>query len=389
MAARKKKHSRKGDRKVRVDFRRNRHSRARQQNLTHEMLDNEVLAEDATNVERVTTRSELSRRRTVVGAESDGDQLIRSVDTEGCQRGRVRSFVGLNCVVHGEDQLDYECTIRGVLRTMAREGRNAVVTGDHVLFRQQGDEYQGVIERVEPRHGVISRGSQGKEHVIAANVDQVMIVASADQPELKPQLVDRFLITAERFEIRPVICINKIDLVDAATLLPSIRTWGRIGYQVVLTSTVDGRGMDQLRSLLQDRDTAFSGQSGVGKSSLLNAVDEGLNLKTAGVSDWSRKGTHTTRRARLVPLGFGGNVVDTPGIRQFELWDVGIEEVDGFFNEFRPFIAWCRFPDCSHQHEKHCGVKTAVEDGRISEARYRSYLRLRNEDVFQWSNPDN
>jgi ribosome biogenesis GTPase / thiamine phosphate phosphatase len=387
-AAKKKKRSGKGGRKVRVDFRRNRQTRARQQNLTHEMLDNEILAEDATNVERVTTRSEVSKRRTVVGVEADGEQLVRVIDSEGCQSGRVLSFIGLNCVVRSEAGDEYECTIRGVLRTMARESRNAVVTGDHVLFRQQGDDYQGVIERVEPRHGVMSRGSQGKEHIIAANVDQVLIMVSAAEPELKPQLVDRFLISAERLEIRPIICINKIDLASTSELLPAVRTWGRIGYQVVLTSTVDGRGIEQVRQFLTGRDTAVSGQSGVGKSSLLNVVDPSLHLKTANVSDWSSKGTHTTRRARLVPLSFGGSVVDTPGVRQFEIWDVGLEEVDGFFREFRPYIAWCRFPDCSHQHEKQCGVKCAVACGQIAEARYQSYLRLRIQDVFHWTDPE-
>jgi ribosome biogenesis GTPase len=386
-ARRKKNKSGKSGRKVRVDFRRNRHARARQQNLTHDLLDDQDLAEDAESGERVTTRSAASRRRTIIGVQAEGSQLVRSVDTEGCRPGRVLSFIGLNCVVRDEHGKDFECTIRGVLRTMARESRNAVVTGDRVLFRQQGDAYQGVIERVEPRHGVISRGSQGKEHIIAANVDQVLIVVSAAEPELKPQLVDRFLIMAERFEIRPIICINKIDLVTLADLLPWIRSWGRIGYQVVLTSTVNGCGVEEVRNLLVGRDTAVSGQSGVGKSSLLNSIDPSLELKTADVSDWSRKGTHTTRRARLVPLALGGTVVDTPGVRQFELWDVGLEEVDGFFLEFRPFIAWCRYPDCSHQHEQNCGVKAAVMTGQIAEARYQSYLRLRSEDIFHWSEP--
>ena len=373
--------------KIRVDLRKNSQARARRQNLTHELLNDADSAEDVNTGERVTTRSEQSRRRTVVGIETHGDQLLRAVDVEKCTAGRVISFIGLNCIVQSNDGREFECTIRGVLRSLARDSRNAVVTGDRVLFRQQGDDYQGVIERVEPRHGILSRGSHGREHVIVANIDQVLIVASAADPEFKPQLVDRYLVVAERHGIRPLICINKIDLVDPAILLKAVRIYGQIGYPVVLSSSKDGRGVRELRSFLQGRQTAVSGQSGVGKSSLLNHVDSDLQLKTADVSDWTGKGTHTTRRARLVPLTFGGWVADTPGIRQFELWDVPLAEVDGYFIEFRPFIARCRFADCSHIHETGCGVKMAVKNQFISDARYQSYLRLREEDIFVWKNP--
>ncbi len=256
---------------------------------------------------------------------------------------------------------------------MARDARNVVITGDRVLFRHEGDADQGVIERVEPRHGLLSRGSQGREHIIVANIDQVLIVGTAADPEFKPQLIDRYLISAERMGIQPIICINKIDLVDPRVLLPHVRAYGRAGYPVVLTCTRDGRGVAQLREMLAGRQSAVSGQSGVGKSSLLNCVDADLGLATADVSDWSRKGTHTTRRARLVPLSFGGWVCDTPGIRQFELWDVTLEEVDGYFLEFRPFLPYCRFPDCTHTHEEHCGVKAAVDQRLIPRSRYDSY----------------
>lgn len=352
------------------------------------MLDDLVAAEDADSGERITTRSEESRRRTIVGVGADGEQFIRDVDPAGCLHGRVESFIGLNCVVRSDNGSVWECTIRGVMRNLARDSRNAVVTGDRVLIRPEGDRHQAVIERVEPRRGVLSRGSQGREHIIASNVDQVLIVASAAEPELKPQLVDRFLISAERFEIRPIICINKIDLVPYSSVMPAVRCWSRIGYTIILASARSGEGIAEVRELLKDRETAISGQSGVGKSSLLNAVDPTLNLTTAGVSDWSRKGTHTTRRARLVPLSGGGTVVDTPGIRQFELWDVGLEEVDGYFIEFRPFIPYCQFPNCSHRHEPHCGVRLAAEKGYIAAARFQSYLRIRTEDIFHWIDPD-
>ncbi|MEZ6129392.1 MAG: ribosome small subunit-dependent GTPase A [Planctomycetaceae bacterium] len=370
----------KRDAKVRVDLRRNKQVRARDQNLTHELLNDEVAAEDIQTNERLSGKGELTRRRTVVTTDA--------TDPDGCLAGRVISFVGLACTVQADaDGRMYECSIRGALRGLARDSRNVVVTGDRVLFRQEGDDYQGVIERVEPRHGVLSRSSQGREHMIVTNIDQVLIVASAAEPEFKPNLVDRYLVMAERHDVRAIICINKVDLVDPVWLQSAVAIYGRIGYPVVLTSIVDGRGIDVLRSYLVGRQSAVGGQSGVGKSSLLNRVDPSLNLDTSDVSDSSNKGRHTTRRARLLPLADGGWVADTPGIRQFELWDVGLEEVDGYFIEFRPFIPYCRFPDCSHTHEDRCGVKLAVDAGLIACDRYESYLRLRAEDIFVWKNP--
>ena len=384
------KNKRSGNRgqKVRVDIRRNKQVRAREQNLTHDMLSDEVAAEDARSGERLSGKGTLSRRRTIMEAEVGDEQLLRNVAVDGCQFGRVTSFIGLTCQVQSEtDDREYECTIRGMLRTLARDSRNVVVTGDRVLFRPEGDAHQGVIERVEPRRGILSRNSHGREHMIVTNIDQVLIVASAAEPELKPNLIDRYLVMAERHAVKAVICINKVDLVNPVELQRIASIYGRIGYPVVLTSSVDGRGIDQLRSFLAGRQCAVSGQSGVGKSSLLNLVDPALHLDTADVSDASSKGTHTTRRGRLLRLANGGWVADTPGIRQFELWDIGMEEVDGYFIEFRPFIRFCRFPDCSHTHEDNCGVKKAVAAGMIHPRRYDSYLRLREDDIFVWKNP--
>ena len=374
-------------RKVRVDIRRNKQTRARDQNLTQDLLNDEIAAEDVNASERFSGKGQLSRRRTVLAEDVD-DQAVRAIDTEGTIEGRITSFVGLNCQVESiTDRRVYECTIRGILRTIARDSRNVVVTGDRVLFRREGDDYQGVIERVEPRRGVLSRNSQGREHIIVANIDQVLIVASAAEPELKTNLIDRYLIMAERHEIDAVVCINKTDLVEPAWLQRIASIYGAIGYPVVLTSVETGQGIEQLRALLKNRQTAISGQSGVGKSSLLNCVDAGLQLETSGVSDASNKGRHTTRRAKLLPLQDGGWVADTPGIRQFGLWDILLEEVDGYYIEFRPFIRYCRFPDCSHTHENGCGVKEAMEAGMISPRRYDSYLRLREDDTFLWKNP--
>ncbi|MCH2212990.1 MAG: ribosome small subunit-dependent GTPase A [Fuerstiella sp.] len=375
------KRRRSGRRKVRVDIRRNKQTRPRRQNLTQDMLTDADSAADAENTERLSGKGHLSRRRTII-TDAENDESFCVTDVNGCLNGRVLSFTGLNCIVQSDsDGRKFECTLRGVLRTMARESRNAVVTGDRVRFRPEGDVYQGVIEQVEPRHGTLARHSQGKEHVLVANIDQILIVASAASPELKTNLIDRYLVNAEVNEIPAVVCINKVDLVDINVLQSVTSLYSRLGYRIVLTSAVNGHGIDELRTLLSHRETAVSGQSGVGKSSLLNTVDHSLNLETSDISNWSQKGRHTTRRTHLLPLESGGWVADTPGIRQFTLWDLGLEEIDGFFAEFRSFIPYCRFPDCSHIHEQQCGVKDAAADGLIAQIRYDSYVRMREEDA--------
>lgn len=362
--------------KLRVAFRKNRQKRTRRTDITREALEEGLETDEFQSSERISGKGELTRRRTIVGVEDEeGGTLVRDVDESQCLAGRVVSAVGLTSLVQTAEGRRYECTVRRVVRTLARDERNAVVTGDEVLF-QPVDEQAGVIERVNTRRRTLSRRTQGREHVIVANVDQVLIVVSADEPTLKPSLIDRFLISAEKGKVRAVICINKLDLVDPAALQPVAGTYGRLGYDVVLTSATHGTGLQRLRALLSGRESVVAGQSGVGKSSLLNAIQPGLGLETSEVSRWSQKGRHTTRRAVLFPLDFGGWVADTPGIRQFGLWDVLPEEVEGYFVEFRPFVALCKFPDCSHTHEEGCGVKRAVEDDFISRMRYASYLRI-------------
>jgi ribosome biogenesis GTPase len=208
------------------------------------------------------------------------------------------------------------------------------------------------------------------------NVDQMLIISSAAEPQLKPHLIDRMLVTAEKSAIRPVICINKIDLTNPADLQPLVGVYGQMGYTVLLLSAATGFGVDRLRRLLRCQQTVLLGQSGVGKSSLLNAVDSDLQLRVAAVSAESEKGRHTTTSARLVPLAHGGYVIDTPGIRQFQLWDVIPAEVAGFFRDLRPYVSRCRFPNCTHQHEADCAVKHAVAEGRLDVRRYESFCQM-------------
>jgi ribosome biogenesis GTPase len=217
--------------------------------------------------------------------------------------------------------------------------------------------------------------------VLVANVDQLVIVMSAAEPRLKPNLIDRMLVTAEKGGIRPVICINKIDLIEPADLMPITGVYAQLGYDVVLVSAKQNIGIDRLRERLTGAESVVSGQSGVGKSSLLNAIEPDLALRVQTVSEETQKGRHTTTTAVLIPLSFGGYVVDTPGIRQFQLWDVIPEEVAGFFRELRPYVSRCRFPDCTHTHEDDCAVKDAVADGWIDARRYESYVQIRSGDM--------
>jgi ribosome biogenesis GTPase len=365
-------------RKVRADFRKNREARARDKKI-----DDLVSAIDAPLAERVSGKGDITRRRTLAGGEivedDSGTLIVPDFDRERCRLGRVLRVQGLISAVRDDDGDIFHCATRRLLKTLATDQRHVVATGDIVWFRpESGDE--GIIERVEPRRGVVSRTSRGRQHVIVANVDQLIIVMSAAEPRIKPNLIDRLLVTAEKAGIRPIICINKIDLVEPADLMPLVGVYAQLGYDVVLTSATNEIGVDRLQNWLAGAQSVFTGQSGVGKSSLLNAVEPGLHLRVQEVSEETQKGRHTTTTAELIPLGFGGYVVDTPGIRQFQLWDVIPEEVDGYFRELRPYVSRCRFPDCTHTHEDHCAVKDAVADGWIDARRYESYVQIRSGD---------
>jgi ribosome biogenesis GTPase / thiamine phosphate phosphatase len=369
-------------RKVRADFRKNREARARDKDFTRELADSESPV-DAPREERVSGKGHISRKRTLAGGEiiedDTGTVVLPDIDRDVCRLGRVLRVQGLLSIVRDEAGATFQCATRRLLKTLATDQRHVVAAGDVVWFRPEG-ENEGIIERVEPRRGIVSRTSRGRQHVLVANVDQLVIVTSAAEPRLKPNLIDRLLVTAEKSGIRPIICINKIDLIEPAHLMPLVGVYAQLGYEVLLVSAIDRIGVDRLRDWLADGASVVTGQSGVGKSSLLNAVEPGLDLRVQEVSEETEKGRHTTTTAELIPLSFGGYVVDTPGIRQFQLWDVIPEEVAGFFRDLRPYVSRCRFPDCTHTHEDDCAVKDAVADGWIDARRYESYVQIRAGD---------
>ena len=356
-------------RKFRIEFRKNRSVRRRGGDLTRSVAGEPDHADDHVSHERISGKGELTRKRTVRGvAPSDDaiDGLAVEPAAAGAWRGRVLNVHGLETFVAAPDGIVVKCTLRRLLRSLATDQRHPVAAGDWVRIAD------GVIQSIEPRRNSLSRDSRGRRHVIVANVDQVVIVGSAAQPDLKPALVDRLIVAAESAGIRPLVCINKADLVDPATLVPIAGVYARMGYPVVLCSTTTGMGIPRLAAELPGRVTAVVGQSGVGKSSLLNALDPALSLPVAEVSRENEKGRHTTTTARLLRHRLDGWFVDTPGVRQFALWRMVPAEAPAAFRDLRPLANLCRFPDCTHAHETDCAVKDAVADGLLDTRRWES-----------------
>jgi ribosome biogenesis GTPase len=368
-------------RKLRVEFRKNRSGRRRDGDLTRAVgADPDAMADHSPS-ERLSGKGELTRRRTVVVEDVPAgpvDGFAATPLVAGSWRGRVLHVHGLESLVEAEDGRLVRCTLRRVLRTMATDQRHPLAAGDWVRAGDQGGE--GTIHAIEPRRTSLSRDSRGRRHVIVANVDQLVIVGSAAEPDLKPGLIDRLLVAADLAGIRPLICITKADLVPAAMLVPLAGVYARMGYPVVLCSAATGLGLPRLAAELADTVTAVVGQSGVGKSSLLNALDPGLTLPVGAVSRDNQKGRHTTTTARLLPHRFGGWFVDTPGVRQFQPWEIVPAEVPAAFRDLRPLANLCRYPDCTHSHEAECAVKDAVADGLLDTRRWESCRHLAEGD---------
>lgn len=367
--------------KQRASFRKSHQGRVRDADLTRDYRDgkSDKLA-DLHLGERVSGKGDLTRKRTVVGDATQSDQDASATSPQ-LRSGRVISAHGLKCKVLDDGGSIYECAIRQVLKSLSIDGRSAVVAGDLVRFR--GDsKIDGMIEHVEPRQGIISRTSRGQQHVLVANVDYLLIIASVAEPSLKPVLIDRFLLTASQCDVQPVLVLNKIDLIDPIALQQLIGVYAAMGVRVLMTSAETGAGVDYLRHLIAGKQTALAGQSGVGKSSLLNAIKPGLGLAVGRVSQDNSKGRHTTTATTLIPLDDGGAVFDTPGIRQFKLWDISAEEVAGLMPDLRPYVSGCRYANCLHLSEDDCAVKDAVADARIDARRYDAYCHLLESDLL-------
>ena len=370
--------------KYRAEFRKNHQGRRRDGDLTRK-FQQDKLDENQVHRERLSGKGDLTRHRTIAGGQAnvedeDGLSVHMQFEDADLLVGRVLRVHGLDCVVRTDDGQLIRCAVRQVLKSLSTEQRHVVAAGDMVVFRPAGAG-QGIIYSIQPRRGVLSRTSKGRRHILVANVDLIIIVASAADPGLKPHLSDRFLVSAEQAKLEAMIVINKADLIDPIELQPLLGVYAQLGYRTLLTSASKGWGTQALKQLVAGRQSVVTGQSGVGKSSLLNCIQQGLGLRVQTVSEENRKGRHTTTTAELIPLegdpAFqSGYLVDTPGIRQLELWDVAAQEVAGLFRDIRPYVSNCRFPDCTHIHEVGCAVLDAVADGHIDPRRYNSYVHL-------------
>ncbi len=295
--------------------------------------------------------------------------------------GKVISAHGTFFNVQVDDKV-IMCKLRGKMRLQDKVSTSPVVAGDNVKIRILEDG-TGVIEEVFERFNKLYRRAVGKrelEHVIVANIDQAIVVTSFNMPHVPWGFVDRLLVASERNNIKPIICINKTDLIDNwREVNDFIKVYGeKVGYEIIRTSAVTGEGLDVLKEILKDKTSVFVGQSGVGKSALINAIEPNLNVRTTEVSEKTGKGRHTTTYTQLHKLSFGGFIADTPGMKEFGLAGIEKSELGFYFPEFRQFIENCKFSNCTHTHEPDCAVKEAVNSKRIDKRRYMSYINILN-----------
>lgn len=277
-----------------------------------------------------------------------------------------------------------ECRIKGKFRLKGIKSTNPISVGDIVDYEiETATEAEfGVIHHIHPRKNYIVRKSVNLSkqlHIIASNIDRVFLLITINNPPTTTSFIDRFLVTAEAYGIETVLVFNKIDTLDEQTLDEQLflqHTYQEIGYQCLRVSATQNKGIDQLKALMLGKVSMFSGHSGVGKSTLVNAIEPSLHLKTTVISEQSKQGQHTTTFAEMYDLSFDAQIIDTPGIKGFGIVDMEKEEISGYFPEFFKLKDQCKFNNCLHKEEPHCAIKTALENDQIAWSRYRSYLQI-------------
>jgi ribosome biogenesis GTPase / thiamine phosphate phosphatase len=278
----------------------------------------------------------------------------------------------------------YECRIKGKFRIKGIKSTNPIAVGDYVDFELEtdNDQVSGVIFNIHDRTNYIVRKSVNlskQTHIIAANIDQVFLMITINNPPTLTSFIDRFLVTANAYSINAILLFNKIDIYDEETLLEVkylAHLYRKIGYECIGVSAKTGKNVDKVKSLMQDKVSMFSGHSGVGKSTLVNAIEPNLNIKTKEISMLHMQGQHTTTFAEMFDLGFGAKIIDTPGIKGFGVVDMDKEEIGDYFPEFFKLKQDCKFNNCLHVKEPHCAVKKALDNNEIAFSRYRSYLQI-------------
>jgi ribosome biogenesis GTPase len=299
-------------------------------------------------------------------------------------RGRVIKSTGSFYSVDTESGETVQARARGKFRNKKIRTTNPIAVGDWVKMELKEDDY--IITEIQERHNYIVRKSVNlskQSHIIASNIDQAVLVATLVNPRTLPAFIDRFCVAAEAYHIPVVIVFNKVDLLkeDEIDVLEDFAgVYADLGYRILFTSATEKLGLDEFRQLLQNKVSLLSGHSGVGKSTLINAVDENLDLRIGEISDYHQTGQHTTTYAEMLKLNFGGYIIDTPGIRGFGLVHIEKEELAGYFPEMRKLLPDCKFYNCLHIKEPGCAVKEAVENGIVAQTRYNSYLNMYSDD---------
>lgn len=299
-------------------------------------------------------------------------------------KGLVYKSTGSWYNVKAENGNFYKCRIKGKFRIGGIKSTNPVAVGDHVDFdiEKKSDDTIGVIKHIDARDNYIIRKSVNlskQTHIIAANIDVAFLLITLDNPPTFTTFIDRFLVTAEAYHIKTVLLFNKIDTYNEDELLEIkflAALYRKIGYECIGISAITGKNIDKVKELMKDKVTLFSGHSGVGKSTLINSIEPGLDLKTSKISDQHLQGQHTTTFAEMFDLSFGGQIIDTPGIKGFGVVEIDKEELRDYFPEFFELKEHCKFNNCMHLEEPQCAIKEALENEEIAWSRYKSYLQI-------------